>query len=75
METKGCIRINVFWVVLFHKEQFIQLEWLRVYQQKLLAKESAKRSPTEHIVMNVSSPAERFCQVKGMVKRQEERWD
>lgn len=61
--------------MLFHKEQLIQPEWLCVYQQKLLVKESAKRSTTEHIVMNVSSPAEIFCQVRGMVKRQEERWN
>lgn len=61
--------------MLFHKEQLIQPEWLYVYQQKLLAKESAKRNLTEHVVMNVSSPTDRFCQVSGMVKRQKERWD
>lgn len=58
--------------MLFHKEQLIQPEWLHVYQQKLFAKESPKRNPTESVVINVSSPAERLCQA---VQRQEERWD
>lgn len=38
-----------------------------------LPKNPQREIPHEHTVINVSDPAERFCQVTGMMKRQEER--
>lgn len=68
-------RIKLLGFTLFRKDQLIIQHGYICSSRNYLPKNLQREIPHEHIVMNVSSPAERFCQVTGMMKRQEERWD